>query len=138
MLALINGTLVRLDGEISPFPLDGAAASAIVAQIQSLATQHGLVHVFATSSWSLDRRSSEFIIVHPDRTTPVFLEDLRAAGLDTTILIQKHSWWPRDRYARMSEAEQVQADLAWLECGGWLDSAQRARLARYGHRRGGE
>lgn len=122
MLTLINGTFVRLDGEISPFPLDGAAAMAVFAQIQALAAQHGLNHVFATSSWSPDRRSSEFISVHPHHTTPAFLEDLRAAGLDTTILVQKRDWWPRDRYARMSEAEQVQSDLAWLECGGWLAS----------------
>lgn len=104
--------------------------------------------VFSTDSWSPEaeararqrgRKSPEFISVHASYMTIEIERELAALGYEGTaqsgmaLLVQKHGPWPRDRYDAMSEADQVAADLSWINMGGWLNEDKLQRLARYGY-----
>jgi hypothetical protein len=41
---------------------------------------------------------------------------------------------PKEQYETMSEAEQIQADLAWIDMGGWLSEKGLARLRDAGYK----
>ena len=131
--ALVDGQIARIDGEIPAFELDLAAATAAFVQIAEIARAHGIAHPFATLSWSPATETREFISIHPYAITPALGEALQRLGLSGSdgagysLLVQKHAPWPRDRYARLSEAEQIAADRAWVEAGGWLSDEKLRR-----------
>jgi hypothetical protein len=151
---LIDGQITHLDGEIAPFPVDVAATTEIFEQIQAIARQlnigskrSGPGWIFTTDSWTPeaeaelparrkfrpDASSGEFISVHSCYCSPELGAELRALGLagndraGYALLVQKVDWWPRDHYERKSEADQIAADRAWVDAGGWLSEEKLAR-----------
>lgn len=156
LIVQANGTtrFIEEDETIYPYQLHRPAAEVIFWQVYAIAERHnlgndrsGVFGCFSTGSWMPARedalpefravrpsaRTGEFIEVHQHYMTEAFLADLASAGLTSTILVQKHDWWLRDKYNQMNEAEQVHTDLGWINAGGWLTEEKIARLRRYGY-----
>jgi hypothetical protein len=132
-----------MEPPIPLFALDLAAATRIYEQMAALcvahadaiaafyAAKHGQAprnpaNAFAEDGWSPEaqrradqrgRKSNENITIHWDYRAPALMDALTAAGLSADVLVQKHDWWPRDRYEQMSEAEQMDWDENALNIG---------------------
>lgn len=153
---------------IAPFAMENEALAArIVARIRELAREHAAAisahysatnggmtvrdpsapAVLADGSWTpeaaaraktLGRKGPEDISIHVSYHEPGFMAAIRAEGIDHHILVQKHDWWMSDRYATMSDIEQMDWDEQAYGIGFHLGGAQIRRLVaagRWSHER---
>lgn len=132
MIAVLqHGTIRQCEG-VAPFDLDVAAATAYHDRLIAVGA------VLSTTSWTPRRTDEEWLSVHPAHLTPAISAVCQALGMSGndragySLLVQKCAWWPRDRYARLSDEEQARADRLWIDAGGWLSEDQLKRLQRYG------
>ncbi len=137
MKILVGSKIQDIEGAVAPFVLaDVDAATSIYNAV--IATGARLSVGSWTPEAEADARGDgkagpEFLSVHVWHVTPEQGVQILALGLEGTqqngysLLIQKHDWWPRDRYEQMSETEQIAADRAWVDAGGWLGKEKLRR-----------